>query len=31
MPLGQLGPPEEIAETAVYFASDESRWILFNI
>jgi NAD(P)-dependent dehydrogenase (short-subunit alcohol dehydrogenase family) len=30
-PLGRLGQPEEIAEAAVYFASDESRWTTGSI
>jgi NAD(P)-dependent dehydrogenase (short-subunit alcohol dehydrogenase family) len=30
-PLGRLGRPEEIAEAAVYFASDESRWTTGSI
>ncbi len=25
-PMGQLGRPEDIAESAIYFASDESHW-----
>ena len=30
-PLGRLGQPEEIAEAAVYFASDESCWTTGSI
>ena len=30
-PLGRLGQPEEVAEPAVYFASDESRWTTGSI
>jgi len=30
-PMGRLGQPEEIAEAAVYFASDESRWTTGSI
>jgi len=30
-PLGRLGQPEEIAEAAIYFASDESRWTTGSI
>jgi len=30
-PLGRLGRPEEIAEAAVYFASDESSWTTGSI
>ena len=30
-PLGRLGEPEEIAEAAVYFASNESRWTTGSI
>jgi NAD(P)-dependent dehydrogenase (short-subunit alcohol dehydrogenase family) len=30
-PLGRLGRPEEIAEAAVYFASDESCWTTGSI
>ena len=26
-PMGRLGQPEEIAETAVYLASDEARFV----
>lgn len=30
-PMGRLGKPEEIAESAIYFASDESRWTTGSI
>jgi 3-oxoacyl-[acyl-carrier protein] reductase len=30
-PMGRLGQPEEIAEAAVYFVSDESRWTTGSI
>jgi len=30
-PMGRLGQPEEIAESTVYFASDESRWTTGSI
>jgi NAD(P)-dependent dehydrogenase (short-subunit alcohol dehydrogenase family) len=30
-PIGRLGQPEEIAEAAVYFASNESRWTTGSI
>ncbi len=30
-PMGRLGRPEEIAEAAIYFASDESRWTTGSI
>lgn len=30
-PMGRLGLPEEIAEAAVYFASDESHWTTGSI
>ena len=30
-PMGRMGQPEEIAEAAVYFASDESRWTTGSI
>ena len=30
-PMGRLGQPEEIAEAAIYFASDESRWATGSI
>ena len=30
-PMGRLGQPEEIAEAAVYFASNESRWTTGSI
>lgn len=30
-PMGRLGQPEEIAEAALYFASDESRWTTGSI
>ncbi len=30
-PMGRLGQPEEIAEAAIYFASDESRWTTGSI
>lgn len=30
-PLGRLGQPEEIAQAAVYFASDESSWTTGSI
>ena len=30
-PMGRLGRPEEIAEAAVYFVSDESRWTTGSI
>jgi NAD(P)-dependent dehydrogenase (short-subunit alcohol dehydrogenase family) len=30
-PLGRLGQPEEIAEAAIYFVSDESRWTTGSI
>jgi len=30
-PMGRLGQPEEIAEAAVYFASDGSRWTTGSI
>jgi len=30
-PLGRLGQPEDIAEAAVYFASNESRWTTGSI
>lgn len=30
-PMGRLGQPEDIAEAAVYFVSDESRWTTGSI
>lgn len=30
-PMGRLGQPEEVAEAAVYFASEESRWTTGSI
>jgi NAD(P)-dependent dehydrogenase (short-subunit alcohol dehydrogenase family) len=30
-PMGRLGQPEEVAEVAIYFASDESRWTTGSI
>jgi NAD(P)-dependent dehydrogenase (short-subunit alcohol dehydrogenase family) len=30
-PMGRLGEPEEVAEAALYFASDESRWTTGSI
>ena len=30
-PMGRLGQPDEIAEAAVYFASNESRWTTGSI
>lgn len=30
-PMGRLGQPEDIAEPAVYFASDEARWTTGSI
>ena len=30
-PMGRLGEPEEVAEAAIYFASDESRWTTGSI
>ena len=30
-PMGRLGQPQEIAEAAIYFASDESRWTTGSI
>lgn len=30
-PMGRLGRPEDIAEAAIYFASDESRWTTGSI
>jgi NAD(P)-dependent dehydrogenase (short-subunit alcohol dehydrogenase family) len=30
-PLGRLGQPEDIAEAAVYFASNESNWTTGSI
>ena len=30
-PMGRLGTPEEVAEAAVYFASDESLWTTGSI
>ena len=30
-PMGRLGQPEEVAEAAIYFASDESRWTTGSI
>lgn len=30
-PMGRLGQPEEIAEAAIYFASNESRWTTGSI
>jgi len=30
-PMGRVGQPEEIAEAAVYFASEESRWTIGSI
>ena len=30
-PMGRLGEPEEIAEAAIYFVSDESRWTTGSI
>jgi NAD(P)-dependent dehydrogenase (short-subunit alcohol dehydrogenase family) len=30
-PLGRLGQPEEVAEAAVYFVSDEARWTTGSI
>lgn len=30
-PMGRLGQPEDVAEPAIYFASDESRWTTGSI
>ena len=30
-PMGRLGQPEEVADAAIYFASDESRWTTGSI
>jgi len=30
-PMGRLGEPEEVAEAAIYFAADESRWTTGSI
>ena len=30
-PLGRMGKPEEIAQAAIYFASDESSWATGSI
>lgn len=30
-PMGRLGQPQEIADAAIYFASDESRWTTGSI
>jgi NAD(P)-dependent dehydrogenase (short-subunit alcohol dehydrogenase family) len=30
-PMGRLGEPEEVAEAAIYFVSDESRWTTGSI
>ena len=30
-PMGRLGQPAEVAEAAIYFASDESRWTTGSI
>jgi NAD(P)-dependent dehydrogenase (short-subunit alcohol dehydrogenase family) len=30
-PMARLGQPEEVAEAAIYFSSDESRWTTGSI